>query len=134
MIPIQQTITTVPGGNCFQACVASIFEQPLDSVPNFLDGAAGDSYWTDEQWNAVRAFASSHGARAEWIDPDTEKPDDLEASDLYYIATGPSRRYPQFHHCVVMHKGQFVHDPLPAGGFLSGPPTHYIFFVPEDGG
>lgn len=137
MIPVRQTVTTVPGGNCFQACVASIFDPPLDDVPYFLDGAAGDSQWTQEQWNAVRSFAEANHTRASWLDPEDEADkaeiEKLEQSGLYYIATGQSPNHPQFHHCVVMRGGQYVHDPLPGlnGRFIIGTPTHYILFEPE---
>lgn len=129
MIPIYQTNTSVPGGNCFQACVASIFELPLDEVPFFLDGAAGDSRWTQEQWDAVREFAQVHGKTALWIDD--EEPEGvkkLETSNLYYIAIGPGS-VSQFGHCVVMQAGEFIHDPTPSGKFLTGEPWLYIFFA-----
>lgn len=138
MKPVFQTRTQVPGGNCFQACVASIFELPLDDVPYFLDGAAGDSRWTPEQWNAVRSFAETNNTRATWLDPDDKADrvyiEKLEQSGLFYIATGPSPTYPQYHHCVVMQHGQYVHDPLPGldKKFLAGAPTHYILFEPND--
>lgn len=129
MTPVHQTIFRVPGGNCFQACVASIFDLQLEEVPYFLDGAAGDSRWTQEQWDSVRSFARLHGRAALWVDNETE-PDAalrLASSDLYYIATGPGP-HPDFGHCVVMHKGQNIHDPMPSGSFLSAEPWLYIFF------
>ena len=39
MIPVDQTVFTVPGGNCFSACVASLLELPLSEVPYFMGDA-----------------------------------------------------------------------------------------------
>lgn len=36
MIPVDQTVFRVPGGNCFSACVASLLELPLAEVPYFM--------------------------------------------------------------------------------------------------
>lgn len=35
MIGVHQTVLTVPGGNCFEACIASLLEVPIDAVPYF---------------------------------------------------------------------------------------------------
>ncbi len=35
MTQVRQTIMRAPLGNCFQACVASVFELPLEQVPDF---------------------------------------------------------------------------------------------------
>jgi len=37
MKPVKQTNISIPGGNCFQACVASILELPLESVLDFVN-------------------------------------------------------------------------------------------------
>ena len=38
MKPVKQT-RTGSNGNCFQACVASVLELPLEAVPDFCNGA-----------------------------------------------------------------------------------------------
>ena len=42
-----QTNFSATEGNCFQACVASLFELNLDEVPHFLSGenGTGDEWW-----------------------------------------------------------------------------------------
>lgn len=35
MKPVHQSITNIPQGDCLPACIASILEVPLESVPNF---------------------------------------------------------------------------------------------------
>lgn len=36
MIPTYQDNRSIPGGNCLQACVASLLDLPLNEVPHFL--------------------------------------------------------------------------------------------------
>lgn len=128
MIPVAQTIFTAPKGDCFRACVASIFELPIDAVPHFFETSAGDHMWTQEQWDAVRSFAERHDTEAHWVDPDTEQSEvaKLVESGLHYVAFGPSPSTP-LGHCVVMHKGEYVHDPS-HGRFLGGEPWLYVLF------
>ena len=53
MKPVDQTILTAPGGNCFAACVASILELPLADVPNFCS----EERW----WNALQIWLCAIG-------------------------------------------------------------------------
>lgn len=131
MTPVLQTIYSWPKGNCFQACVASVFDCPLSEVPNFFeDASSSDATWTQKQWEDVLSFAKTHGRKAFWLDPDLEEDLEfiklLEAGDLYYIAFGLSPRG-SYGHCVVMHKGKYVHDPM-NDKFLSGAPYLYVGF------
>ena len=43
MKPVDQTDWTPKTGDCFRACVASIFELPIESVPNFME--EGDDHF-----------------------------------------------------------------------------------------
>jgi len=129
MQPIYQTIHEPLNGNCFQACVASIFELPLDAVPHFMENCAGHK-WTQEQWDAVLKFAEDHGRRAFWVDW-PEEPEFckmLAESDLHYIAIGKSKAG-DWGHCVVMHKGKLAHDPSRSFGLDSEPWTYVGFEV-----
>lgn len=130
MIPVLQTIRVAPNGNCFPACIASIFEISIDDVPHFFAGSAGTDLWTQAQWDAVKAFAESRNHVATWIDPETESEfaARLEASDLYYIAFGDS--ITGVGHCVVMRKGEYVHDPM-GRKFLTSKPWLYVLFEPS---
>jgi len=119
--------------NCFQACVASIFALPLESVPHFQQGvmASADHKWTQERWDAVVEFAESYGRKAFWLDPDiaTDRPfiAKLHDSGLHYIATGKSP-LGNYGHCVIWHQGKMVHDPLRSGSGIEGEPWLYIAF------
>ena len=135
MTPVFQTDYRIPGGNCFQACVASIMELPLQEVPNFLKESDGGP-WTQPQWNAVKEFAKQRDYEVCWLDPDI--PDDvgnievLKQSGLHYVATGCSPRTDNGH-CVVGAGGVTVHDPMAnVGGCpLVSDPWLYIFFLPS---
>jgi hypothetical protein len=137
MKPVHQTILTAPGGDCFRACVASIFELPLEAVPHFLGDAAGDANWTDGQWRRLVEFAQARGYMPWWIDPEkdphgdaAEQVRDLEARDGHYVATVRPYAGSRLGHCVVMQGGRLVHDPMPGGiGAEKAAPVLYICFI-----
>ena len=126
MIPVQQTLTVVdvPNrilGNCFQACIASIFELPLDGVPHFLDlGWKPDTedngwWWHLRDWLRPRGYV--------YIDlpnhPDTSS--DFWDALGFTVLTGKSPRG-DWKHSVVGKGLSVVHDPHPSGDGLVGPP------------
>jgi hypothetical protein len=128
---VYQTIHEFPNGNCFQACVATIFGVPLEVVPHFFAGHAGNNTpMTQEEWDAIRFFAMERDCNAFYVEM-PEEPDLLEkllSSDLDYVAIGPSYAG-DWGHCVVGCKGKFVHDPAgDYGRFLAGKPWLYIAF------
>lgn len=55
MKPVDQTKFGKPEGNCYAACLASIFEVPIEECPDYSDIAWGDD----------NDFATAEGA-AEW--------------------------------------------------------------------
>jgi hypothetical protein len=118
MEPVKQSILTAPGGDCFRACVASIFELPLEAVPHFLEGSGLEDNWTDAQWLRLVEFAQARGFHPWWIDTEKDPTGDareqlaeLERSDGYYVATLRPALGARTAHCVVMHRGQVVHNP-----------------------
>lgn len=131
MTPVLQTDYRAPGGNCFQACVASILDLPLASVPHFLKGSDG-GMWTQDHWDVVRRFAEQYGRMAVWLDPD--KPEDLpfiqrmNDEGLYAVATGKAFPSSEYGHCVVWQRGQLAHDPMGDGHGLASEPWLYILF------
>lgn len=113
MKPVTQTILHTPGGgngNCFAACIASIFEVPLDeNVPNFVD-YQGPLAWYD----AARAWCRSWGYDLGTIGSldVVERWADTPPGD-HAIASVPSPRG-LWKHCVVVDRhGVVVHDPYP---------------------
>ena len=110
MKPVAQTILTVPGGDCFRACIASIFELPIEALPNPQDpelaetpmgSAAG--WWIEWQsWLAKRnltMYTWEHTPGG-WI------------PQGYALLAADSPRGPWLH-SVVCHDGKIVWDPSP---------------------
>lgn len=105
MKPVMQTVTGARG-NCFSACLASVFECPLEDVPNFFDAAdaAGTTWWEAvEAWLRPRGFAIITVQLAS---------DQYAALQGWSIVWGKSER--GFEHSTVWHGGKMVHDPHPS--------------------
>ena len=105
MKPIDQTILDNSKGNCWAACLASIFEVPLESIPG--PSGVAEEFWPDyHAWlNARNATVVSLG-RGEWI------------PDGFVIGSVMSPRFPDSQHAVVIHNGKVVHDPHPSKASL----------------
>lgn len=112
MKPVVQTKIHIPGeqdGNCFAACVASLFEVELDSVPNFVE-FQGPLGW----WDAARAWCRECGydiARIEKLN-DVMLWSDCPPGD-HALATIRSPRGDWLHTVVIDREGVVVHDPYP---------------------
>lgn len=100
MIPVQQTKFGYPGGNCLAACLASIFEVDIDSVPDFGDGSG----WYDK--------FEQYMMEAHDLQPiDIEYPS-CHTPIGYHIINGESPRG-DYLHAVVGKDGEPVFDPHP---------------------
>jgi len=108
--PVDQTVFQPPLGDCFRACVASVFELPLDAVPNFC----GDHR---EQWfDACRRWLHARGFDAVLLVPEI-----LEQSPPpqgVCIVSGKSPRG-DWLHSVVYVDGKPAHDPHPSRAFVA---------------
>lgn len=101
MIPIYQTIFDNKKGDCYAACIASIFEIPLESVPkpNGID----DDFWPIyHEWFAKYNARVISVARGDFIPP-----------DAYLVGTVKSPRFKDTDHAVVIYGNKVVHDPHP---------------------
>lgn len=141
MIPVEQTImggdSTMPGvhGNCLQACVASIFELPLDEVPHFV----GEDDW----WNAWRTWIEGRGfmlgnAFHTFEDHEQTKLNGHPSDGIYWIATVKSPRLVKENgepglHSIVMCGGEVAWDPHPERhlGHLGFVGLGYTFIAPD---
>lgn len=123
MKPVDQTVFTVPGGNCFSACVASLLELPLEDVPYFMGDEPPDqpSAWFEQLSDWLRP-------RGWWAIPipigNGWKPEGL------CILSGKSPRG-DFDHCVVAHGLEVVHDPHPSRAGLESH-KDVVVLVPID--
>ena len=119
------------GGNCYQACIASILELPLEDVPDMAP-AMVETEGTDADWSVpLRLWLRGRGfGTAEWpglgnVRMDGNRPTKDPSNAVVYtsghrpagwsILTGQSPRGP-FLHAVVCYDGELKHDPFPGGG------------------
>ena len=124
MKPVDQSICNFINGDCFRACVASIFEVPLDAIPNFTaDGPENFAALLDKWSTKNNLFCFD--VSADSLDPDWIK-------DMYVIATGPSPRDSSKLHAVVWKNGKLAHDPHPSKLGLADEPTIFTFFALKD--
>jgi hypothetical protein len=109
VIPVTQTKFGYPDGNCMAAAVASVFELPLEDVPDLAT----------PRWLAVLAA---------YLEPlglcPLASPVPVEGWSVV-CGDGPRGNL----HAVVALDGAIVHDPHPdRSGLLNA--HHYIAFVP----
>lgn len=111
MTPVMQTRFTKDGdrGNCMTACVASLLDLPIESVPYFIG--------EPDFWDAVLDFLFKNGYEYNQTFYPMEGYDfDWKSSpgvDGYFICAGPSPRLPGLDHAVIYKNGVMVHDPHP---------------------
>lgn len=109
MKPVEQTRFGSPGGNCLQACLASVLELPLDDVPDFCNEHPGEdedaSRWIKELAAWLEGYeltclvANMHEGILPWW------------TTLYWIAGGKTHR--RGYHSVVYKGQELAHDPHP---------------------
>jgi len=102
---IYQTTFGELNGNCFAACIASLLELPIESVPNFCSLGV-DWLMATNKW--LKSFDL-------WfLDTRLPKPIDLSFFYGYYIVSGKSPRH--IDHSVIYKDSEMIHDPHPEGG------------------
>ncbi len=123
MKPVMQTvINNFRTGDCMRACVASIFEFDIETVPNFMRKGK-DKYIEFFQLWCVKLGISP-------LDVAFNESDDTKfIKDCYMIAVGTSPRNKDYSHGVVWLNGKCVHDPHPKGNGLSGKPKTFTVFI-----
>ncbi|HBS06849.1 MAG TPA: hypothetical protein DEA96_17900 [Leptospiraceae bacterium] len=127
MKPVMQTKWDGGKGNALQACIASLLEQALDSVPNFIDSA--------DYLKSINDFLKEHG----WAFLKVELKDGRLifpcASGILCLIAGESPRG-DYRHVILARTAQNgfepVHDPYPEGGNLAGDPLWAGFILPLD--
>jgi hypothetical protein len=116
MKPVDQTKFGMPDGNCFAACVATIFDLPLEAVPHFMHLGEG---WF-EPFRRWSVDVLGHDVLI--ITPGSEK---YFAAPL--IVSGPAAR--GVDHSTVWERGNMFHDPHPSrAGLISV--NDLVAFVP----
>lgn len=127
MKPVDQTITEFKNGDCMRACIASIFELPLEEVPNFMRDGPDDFAEHLNEW------CDKMGLRAVDIRLDDPSQERETLKGCYVIAVGKSPRATKdwHRHAVVWLNGQMIHDPHPTQkvGFMDGQPEMFSIFI-----
>lgn len=119
--------TDAEKGNCFAACIASVLEVELATLPNFVlwnKQDDDDRWWLRTQQHlhdhhGVTLFYSASPVR-DWL-----------PEYVLTIASGPGPR--GHRHCVVHDGGGMVHDPHPSGDGLLEVEAHDIFVLTDKG-
>jgi len=114
MKKVNQTTFGFPGGNCQQACLASMFDLNLNEIPRW--GVRSGWYEQFSLW-----CIDNLGLQP--IDIDISKSDVDPVG--YYIINGKSKNG-NFWHSVVGCGGKVVHDPHPNGA-LKNKETYTVF-------
>lgn len=141
MTPIDQTRFSTPDGsvkgNCFLACIASLFDLSIEDVPELEQEAiAQNSSWPIVLDNWCRTFGYEFCGCAYLFTGMNEQQfwDSLEpfSHDGYFIVGGASpRTYVTVGHSVIFRDRMMVHDPHPSRDGLLSIREVYIF-LPVD--
>ena len=107
MKPVNQTILNSENGDCMRACVASVLEWPLNSVPNFMED--GPDHFNDR----LDEWAGKHGITILDVRIEDEAAFLRAFRNTYLIAFGQSPRF-DCNHAVVYKGNKMVHDPHPS--------------------
>ena len=122
MKPVDQIVFKEGLGDCVRACVASIFEFPIEEMPNFWEQTQdGATFWRlQNEWlSRERGFRLVPLA----LNPGYE----YLLDGMLCIAVGNTVRSSEVH--AVVWKDGLVHDPHPARTGLSGEPEIYVFLI-----
>ena len=113
MTPVFQT-KFGEGGNCFSACLASLFDLPIDAVPNFFETCGNEeAAW----WDGVRNWLRPRGLGV--MSLELKSTENLKFFEGYFIVCGKSSR--GLNHATIWKDGVMVHDPHPSGTGIAEP-------------
>ena len=125
MKPVKQTIFDSSLGDCFRACVASIFEFSISEMPNFWEQTQDcDVYWrmTNEWLSEVKGFKC--------ILVEMEDNHKFFLSGLVCVAIGKKVKGGEDH--AVVWRDRLIHDPHLTKTGLMGEPSTFAIFSPID--
>jgi len=115
MKEVFQTKFGYPDGNCHAACLASIFELEIETIPNF--GVGPSWYEKFTLWCIAKLG----------VQPiDIQINDEVFTPSGFHMINGPSKNG-DFWHSVVGMDGKVFHDPYPGGALKT--PTSYTLFI-----
>jgi hypothetical protein len=121
MRPVFQKELSTGRGDCFRACLATIFGLNINTMPNFWEKTQ-DSH---KFWELVNEWSTKH-LRVKLITTTLGDGHDYLIKDLLCIAIG--RTDSEEEHCVVW-RNKKLHDPYPNGD-RSFHPESFTLIVP----
>ena len=121
MKPVDQTRFGDEEGNCFQACLASVLEIPLDKVPDFCSMYSEDNWHSEVQDWLMRFYGMSMLC--------VKCPVGNVLRGLTFIAAGLSERFVE--HAVIMRDGKVIHDPHPSRTGLQQVNEAHVFLTAD---
>lgn len=125
MIPVNQIILDNVLGDCFRACVASIFEMLIKEMPNFWEQTQdAEIFWKlNDDW-----ITRNKGFRCVTF---LFEPENRHLVDgILCIAIAKSPRG-EVDHAVIWKDG-IIHDPHPSNAGLAEEPDTFALFIPCD--
>ena len=110
-------------GDCFRACIASIFEMSIKKVPNFWEQTQDpETFWKlNDDW-----IAKNKGFRC--INFSFTETDRHLVDGVLCVAIAKSPRG-EIDHAVVWQDG-IIHDPHPTNAGLAEEPDVFALFIP----
>jgi len=110
-------------GNCFQACVASILEIPLD-------GSFNHGLFSDEEWfEKFNEWLKQYNLACIFIECSPDKP--LNSTPILGIHIAEMEAIgAKLKHAVVINDDKIVHDPMPSLSEKEYTCCGIYFFVP----
>jgi len=115
MTKVFQTIVSKDNGNCMQAVIASLFDKPLNQVPNFIE-------FGDQWFSKMRGYYSIYGYEPVFSH-DMTKYCGVSLKEIakydggidgYFYGSVPSQTFEDIVHAVVVDTDlNIVHDPNP---------------------
>jgi len=137
MKPIFQTKFGAPGGNCFAACIASVFElDSAEDVPNFCYDTPDGKDWMEAASNWCRErfgfglFTVRAPEGADYDEQARYMRNFFARSHAYMICGVKTTR--GVLHAVIFRDGKLVHDPYPGGSAIVGRVVDFTVFFPID--
>ena len=113
---VLQTITHDNRGDCHRAAVASIFDLEIEQVPHFR--LFDDDTWGDVFYFFLWSIGYEFMGTAYLTNAD--RPKHYKDINGYYLATVPSKTFPDKTHAVIINAGgRVVHDPNPNNKWLN---------------
>ena len=119
MTPTKQTKFGAGEGNCLNACLASLFDIPLENTPDF---GKMRGLWVTGFLRFIKKMGHEYVG--------TGKPDEVAETKGYVIVCGVSPR--NLMHSVIYLDGKPFHDPHPSNEFLTE--VRYFYMIEKTGG